>query len=121
MRQFSSKDSGSEFGVNMPARIVMEGFMTVPVNVTMKVNCQYPDLLAITVTHSSFTHRFSSSLRQLSDGRNAPMLSCNSSIRPVANSVSIQAHSWHWQIPIQIERIYIDDFLNAARNFLKHA
>ncbi len=99
MRQFSSKDAGSEFSVNMPARIVMEGFMTVPVNVTMKVNCQYPDLLAVIVTHSSFKHQFSSSLRQLADGRHAPMLSCSATIRPEANNnVSIQAHSWHWQI-----------------------
>lgn len=122
MRQFCAEGMGSEFGSNMPGNIVMEGFMNVLVNVVMKVNCQYPDLVHATVHHASFKHSFVLSLRQLSDGRHASMSSCESTVRPEQNGkVSVRSNSWHWQIPVQFERAHIDEFLNAVRNFLKHA
>lgn len=120
--QFCGNGAGCEFGSSIAGNIVMEGFMTVPVNVVFKINCQYPDLLRATVHHTSFQHSFALSLRQLSDGRHASMSSCESTVRPEANGkVSVRSNSWHWQIPVQFERALLDEFLNAVQNFLKHA
>ena len=122
MMQFCTEGAGCEFGSNLPGNIVMEGFMTVPVNVVMKLNCRYPDLVRATVHHASFQHSFVLSLRQLSDGRQASMSSCESTVRPEANGkVSVRSNSWHWQIPVQFDRAHLDEFLNSVRDFLKHA
>jgi hypothetical protein len=122
MKQFCTAEAGCEFGSSVRGHIVMEGFMTVPVNVALKLNCQYPDLLRASVHHASFQHSFVLSLRQLSDGRHASMSSCESTVRPEANGkVSVRSNSWHWQIPVQFDRGILDEFLTSVQNFLQHA
>lgn len=97
----------------------MPGYMNFPVVVTLSVTQHYPDLLEVKVKHQRvFQHHFSASLRQLKDGRRSAMHSHQASIQPAdGRRVSIQAHTWHWQIPVEISRDDVDQFVDDLETF----
>ncbi len=58
------------FSMILGGVVRMPGFMNVPVTVVVKVGRRYPDLLELKVVHKNvFHHTFTTSLRQLADGR----------------------------------------------------
>lgn len=109
-----------KFSMILGGVVRMPGFMNVPVTVVAKVGRRYPDLLELKVVHKdAFHHTFTTSMRQLADGRTAKMHACDSSIGPAeGDRVSIEAHVWHWQIPVEIPRTSVNHFLDAAQVFL---
>lgn len=122
MRQFDNEKNGTEFAITVPGKIIMEGFMNANVCVKLGVNTQYRDLLQVTVTHPKFKHKFTLAVSQLSDGRDSDALTECGWIRPAeSNRVSIQPFTWHWQIPVEVARHHIDEFLSAAEHFCRIA
>lgn len=119
VRNEESNDDDRRFSTIIPGRISMPGYMNFPVTVTMTVHQRYPDLLEVKVSHKGvFENYFSASVRQLSDGRNNAMHSHHASIQPVdGRRVSIQAHTWHWQIPVEISRDDVDQFFDDTALF----
>lgn len=115
-----SSEAYSSFSMEMVGRIEMAGYMNVAVAVTLQVDRAFPDLLKVQVAHADlFHHNFTASVRQLADGRSARMSSCNASVEPLpGRRIAIQARTWHWQIPVEVSRDDVDEFLAEAEFFL---
>lgn len=97
----------------------MPGYMNFPVVMTLTISSRFPDLLEVKVLHKGvFQHHFSASLRQLKDGRTSAMHSQHASVQPAeGRRVSIQAHTWHWQIPVEVSRDDVDQFFDDLELF----
>ncbi len=119
VRTDDADDDDRRFSTIIPGRISMPGYMNFPVTMTMTITKRYPDLLEVKVVHKGvFEHHFPTSIRQLSDGRKSAMHSHQASIQPAdGRRVSIQAHTWHWQIPVEVSRDDIDQFFDDADIF----
>jgi len=119
VRNLDGNSEDRTFSTIIPGRISMPGYMHFPVVITFTVGLRFPDLLQVKVSHKGvFQHHFSASLRQLKDGRTAAMHSSHASIQPAdGRRVSIQAHTWHWQIPVEISRDDIDQFVDDLETF----
>lgn len=120
---------GQDFTRTFNGTLCMPHFMTVPVKVDLRVTPEESDRLSVTVIYEDpmgapqplFTNRFTTSVRQLADGRSARMFAKMSTVSPApGRRVAIHAQTWYWAREIELSRDDVDDFLLALDEHLSN-